>query len=290
MVSNPCVSDVAVRRATVCMDTVLEVQLHGANTVLLNAAIDRSFALANRLCRQFSRFDERGEVGQLNASCSPFVASPRLARLLKMAIGINSASLNAFSIVSDSNQPDARAIEISGRTIRRRDFRSRIDLGAIAKGFIIDEMVALLRRSGARDGLVNAGGDLRAFGERTWPVMVRHPEIPDVSIGAVGLQDSALCVSAHTFRPGHIIDPRRGRVARGRTVAAAVMAETATLADAWATALFVEGRKGLGRWFSGDRMAGCVIERRGRIGWSAWKSKSFRFLNDPDASARPRPR
>ena len=35
MVSNPCVSDVAVRRATVCMDTVLEVQLHGANTVLL---------------------------------------------------------------------------------------------------------------------------------------------------------------------------------------------------------------------------------------------------------------
>ena len=39
-----------------------------------------------------------------------------------------------------------------------------VDLGGIAKGFAVDRAVAVLRRTGASAGIVNAGGDLRVLG------------------------------------------------------------------------------------------------------------------------------
>lgn len=50
---------------------------------------------------------------------------------------------------------------------------SLIDLGGIAKGYAVDQAIDSLIAAGISECLVNAGGDLRAIGEREWPVALR---------------------------------------------------------------------------------------------------------------------
>ena len=108
-----------------------------------------------------------------------------------------------------------------------------VDLGGIAKGYAIDLAVAALRRAGANSGLVNAGGDLRAFGRKRWPVLMR---LGGQATLALELRDCALAASdaTATNRPrehrGYY--PGQGSERLQSTGVAAVVAPTAGLADA----------------------------------------------------------
>jgi hypothetical protein len=76
-----------------------------------------------------------------------------------------------------------------------------IDLGGIAKGFAVDRAVEALQKAGAISGIVNAGGDLRVFGEHAQEVQIRHPLYPGRTAGMVRLRDRALATSARYFAP-----------------------------------------------------------------------------------------
>ena len=114
-----------------------------------------------------------------------------------------------------------------------------IDLGGIAKGYAVDRAVAVLRRAGATTGLVNAGGDLRAFGMHAAPVQVRHPAQPGIYFQLEPLREEALATSALTFSGrrwrgkniGALIDPRTG-TSCGHGLSISVRARFAWLADA----------------------------------------------------------
>src|SRR5215470_6425535 len=68
----------------------------------------------------------------------------------------------------------------------------KVDLGGIAKGFAVDRAIETLYRHGATDGLVNAGGDLAAFGRRVHLIDVRDPGHPDRTMCRVTLSNAAL--------------------------------------------------------------------------------------------------
>ena len=53
----------------------------------------------------------------------------------------------------------------------------KLDFGGIAKGYAVDQAIEVLAAYGIRHALVNAGGDLRAIGERHWPIDVRHANV-----------------------------------------------------------------------------------------------------------------
>lgn len=106
-----------------------------------------------------------------------------------------------------------------------------LDLGGIAKGFAIDRAVDSLIEHGCSTGLVNAGGDVRAFGPETCEIDL---QIPDAS-RRLRLAGGALAVSA----PKSARSPsgHRGFYSRvtgtelpGHTVG--VLAPTAAVADA----------------------------------------------------------
>jgi thiamine biosynthesis lipoprotein len=94
-----------------------------------------------------------------------------------------------------------------------------IDLGGIAKGFAVDRAIEALRRHGMTDGLVNAGGDLAAFGPGRHSVDIRDPRHPDRPMCRVLVSNAALASSAGRFDPSRserpsnsaVIDPRTGR-------------------------------------------------------------------------------
>lgn len=85
-----------------------------------------------------------------------------------------------------------------------------LDLGGIAKGYAVDMAVEALRRAGTANGCVNAGGDLRVFGGRRWPVSVRDPQAPQRMRTQVELQNEALATSASYFSPRSLVDGRDG--------------------------------------------------------------------------------
>ncbi len=67
----------------------------------------------------------------------------------------------------------------------------RIDLGGIAKGYGVDRALDALRAAGCHAGLVNAGGDVAAFGARAHPILVRT---------TVGCARVLLCAAAPATR------------------------------------------------------------------------------------------
>lgn len=129
-----------------------------------------------------------------------------------------------------------------------------VGLGGIGKGFIADRVLGMLRRAGVPAAMVAAAGDLAFYGGsagRPWPIGIEDPEHPGRVLFRLALRSGAVSTSAATYRffeSGgrrfhHILDPRSGRPAEGaRSVT--VVADRATLTDAYATGIFVLGRRG----------------------------------------------
>jgi FAD:protein FMN transferase len=111
-----------------------------------------------------------------------------------------------------------------------------LDLGGIAKGFAVDRAIDALRAAGATCGIVNAGGDLRVFGDDHWlPVRIRHPAAPGATLQPFALRDAAVATSGDYFRAGRsaLVDPRSRRGASQPLPASiTVVASTCVMADA----------------------------------------------------------
>ncbi len=76
---------------------------------------------------------------------------------------------------------------------------SSIDLGGIAKGFAIDQAVQVLQAHHMSSGVVNAGGDLRTFGQAAQPIWRRCPTDPSTAEPIGHLQNGAIATSAPYF-------------------------------------------------------------------------------------------
>jgi FAD:protein FMN transferase len=89
-----------------------------------------------------------------------------------------------------------------------------LDLGGIAKGFAVDKAVETLQQCGVAAGYVNAGGDLRVFGNISQEIQVRNPSNPSELITLGSLENGAIASSGLYYcddsRPnqGHIVNPQ----------------------------------------------------------------------------------
>jgi thiamine biosynthesis lipoprotein len=133
-----------------------------------------------------------------------------------------------------------------------------LDLGAIGKGYAIDQAAETLREAGVTRALLHGGTSTvyalgRPPGDEPWKVAVESPPGQEAApwVAAVPLDDEALSVSAvwgksfehegKTF--GHVLDPRSGQPA-DHAVLAVVVLPSATETDALSTALLVAGAAG----------------------------------------------
>ncbi|SFD17248.1 thiamine biosynthesis lipoprotein [Devosia psychrophila] len=162
----------------------------------------------------------------------------------------------AIAALSHTRQASAgEGLELDRRNIRmRRHAPMQLDLCGIAKGFGVDQLARCLDASGIRDYLVSIDGELRARGSRldgaVWQVAIERPDRTDrAPIAAISLHDVAIATSGdyrHSLdyrgrRFSHTMDPRTERPLDNSLASVSVLAASAMLADAWATALFVAG-------------------------------------------------
>jgi len=283
---------VFLRRARPLLGTFVEIRLAAPDMAIAERSLRAGFAAVARVQQLMSYHDAGSDVSRLNrhAARRPVAVHPWTAAVLRRAVRLHRDSGGLFDLTVASTlarggwlpenhptrvHPDATAADIAFLPGPRVRFRRplRIDLGGIAKGYAVDRAVSALRRAGALSGTVNAGGDLRAFGPTTEPVLVRAPESPGRLVPLVAVRDSALATSAGYFAPRRIggrvcapiVDPRtRAPVAGDRSVS--VQAPECWLADALCKIVWLAGAG-----------AASLLQRHGARAWVLEARPTSRF-------------
>jgi FAD:protein FMN transferase len=240
------------------MGTVVSIEVDAPDEVAQRAL--QWFRLVEAHC---SRFDAASELRQLTIG-KPSRASPILFEAVRFALLVAEETGGAFDptiggrmaargfnqhyrtreITSASEIGDGvsfRDVEIDEddcTILLRRPLT--LDLGAVAKGLAVDAAARELQPF--RNFAIDAGGDLYLSGcnpeGKPWSAGIRHPRVAGDLVERFHISDRAVCTSGDYERGRHILDPRCGEAAEG-VASATVVAASAMLADALATAAFV---------------------------------------------------
>lgn len=280
---NPVRSpQVAMRRNLMGTEVTITAWTAELDEEALTAAVEAAFSRMADLEKALSRHDPESELSSLNkaAGGEPVRTSRDLWRALMLAKDAWKTSKGAFdptvgpliglwiAAAKNDKLPTPRQIDGARRklgfgtvtlddgTVQLKQGMS-IDLGGIAKGFIVDEAVARLKEKGVTNGLVEAGGDLFAFGTRPggarWRVGVQDPaagkDVTGQLVATLAVSDKGITTSGHYRRfseiegrrTSHILDPRTGRPVPMGLLSVTVVAPTAAQADGLSTAVAVLG-------------------------------------------------
>lgn len=213
------------RRARLLLGTLVEI---GAPTGH-EAAFETIAALQARL----SRFVPDSDIARFNAL--PAGAEIRVGTLavevLAAARRLHADSGGLFDISLGSGPG---AWQLDGDRLHKLAAGVELDLGGIAKGLAVDQAVRALREQGGAAGWVNAGGDLRVFGDLELPIRLR-----DEAGGGVRefarLRDGAFATSH--FAPGS-----RSALSRPLQAHVSVAAPQCLWADALTKVVALSGR------------------------------------------------
>lgn len=238
-------------RAQPWLGTLVEVSLPRDEAG--DAFFAAAFAAVAHVHRTMSAHDPASDLAHIarDAHRRPVVVDAQTFAVLELALMLHRESGGAFDVgiapmlARSGALPESAgghrargegmgALRLeAGHTVRATG-PAALDLGGIAKGYAVDRAVDALRASGARAGLVNAGGDLRVFGADTWvPVRIRHPAAPPLTLQFFDIRDAAVATSADYFRgaTGGLVNPRDRRMRRFPG-SVTVVAPTCALADA----------------------------------------------------------
>ncbi|KAA0256879.1 FAD:protein FMN transferase [Deferribacter autotrophicus] len=126
----------------------------------------------------------------------------------------------------------------------------KIDMGAYAKGYIVDKAIELLKKNGTESAIVDAGGDLFALGLKNgkkWRIAIKHPDIENRFLSIVNVSNKAVVTSGNYERffitkNGekiiHIFDATTGKTANNYK-SISVIADTTEMADGLSTLFFL---------------------------------------------------
>jgi thiamine biosynthesis lipoprotein len=191
------------RRAQPLLGTLLEIGI-AATDGDDHADIDAAFARVREIQSCLSRFEPDSDIARFHAlrhgGCTRM--RPETRDVLDAASALRDATEGGFDI-SLGTSPQGWRCE--GDALCKLDDAVRLDLGGIGKGYAVDCAVRLLEALGRRAGWVNAGGDLRAFGDVDLPVQVR-----DELTGGVRTFASLTCGA---FATSHFGQDSRSRLA-----------------------------------------------------------------------------
>lgn len=149
---------------------------------------------------------------------------------------------------------DFNNIELSGSRITLKN-GSRLDLGAVAKGYAADKGVGLLKDSGVKSAILNYGGTVAAVGSKPdgtlWKIGIADPDNPSGYVGFVSCKDKIVATSGgyeryfekNSRRYIHILDPKTGFPVDNEISSVSVVSDSGVRSDALSTALFVMGRE-----------------------------------------------
>ena len=299
------------------MGTEVSIYLWSDDPEVGESLLDEVFQEAARIDRLMSTYKGDSEISKINrlAADSTMEVGKELFALIRQSIEISRLTDGAFDITYDSvgqhydfrqhQRPDEGTVaaelenidfrflqlDDDAETIFFRKKGVRINLGGIAKGYVVERGIALLRERGITSAVVTAGGDSRLLGDRRgrpWMIGIRDPRVDGEVAISVPLQDEAISTSGDYerffdedgVRYHHIIHPGTGTPVGG-VHSATVFGPDAVVTDALSTSVFVMGvDKGLRLIATLPEYESIVIDADGRVYYSDGLAK-------PATEARP---
>ena len=263
------------QRTMILMDTVVDVRVDGGDSEEL---VERVFTVMDDLEGLLSRFISDSEISEINRRAGQWVkVSPITLEVIELGLKMGDLTGGVFDITigavldlwgfgssqyyvpSDEEIATVLAsVDYTKVEVDKAQGQVRIplgtvlDVGGIAKGYIIDIGTNILREADVERSIINAGGDISAIGRRPdnlpWRVGVQNPENPAEIRWILPLDDESVVTSrdyqryftVDDVRYHHIIDPRTGFPARQLT-SVTIVGENSATCDALSTAVFVLG-------------------------------------------------
>ncbi len=262
------------------MGSRFEITAVHADEATARRGIELAYAEIDRLEAMISSWRPTSETSAVNrgAGREPVVVSPELFGLVRRSLKLSRLTDGAFDITFagvgklwdfKSRSPAVPAPEAISAALSHVGFEkisldptrhsiylddpaARIGFGAIGKGYAANRAVRVLQAHGIEGGVVNAGGDLVAFGTREdgtpWDIGIAHPRRRDEIFARLPVSGLAVVTSGdyESFffldgkRYAHILDPRTGYPVE-HVKSVTVVCPDAELADGLATAVAVMG-------------------------------------------------
>jgi len=251
------------------------------DTITARAGIESAIAEVERIENLISEWKPDSETSLINrnAGHEPVKVSRELFDLISRSLKVSVLTHGAFDITfrgaydlwtfdkAEHKLPDSSEVASSVLAVGNRKLivdveassvfllepAMRIGFGGIGKGYAANRAKQVMTGFGIKNGLVNMGGDLLAWGrdenDLPWKVAIADPEVHERVIAWLEADDMAVVTSgdyekyfvSEGVRYAHIVDPRTGWPAHGLK-SVTVLCPDAELADALATAVFVLGK------------------------------------------------
>lgn len=257
-------------------DTVINIQI-------LDPADESILDGLKKLCEKydtmFSATNTDSELYKLNhANGQPFTVSSETANLIQEGIHYSELSGGAFDLTIEpvsalwdfkADKPtvpssdaiaqavshvDYTKVDIQDNTVTLEDPEAGIDLGAIAKGYIADQVKTYLKKQGIKHAIINLGGNVDVIGTKPdgskYNIGIQKPfDESGEAITSVQLKDQTVVTSGiyeRYFKKNgklyhHILDPRTGYPCENNLYSVSIITDSSTKADALSTTCFLLG-------------------------------------------------
>lgn len=254
---------------------VIKVESRGGVAECVKNAASRLGEISNK----FNLYDSASELSVLNSQRTniPIVASKDILKIIDLSKEMFEKTGGAFNPaispvidawgfygkeVTAPPGPDGlkdllKRTSFSDVVVDRKEsavvFRKngmKLDFNGIIAGYAADEAVKILKEKGAKNAIIDLGGEIYCLGKnrgRDWRVGVRDPFNKNNLVKTLSLSDKAVSTSGgyEKFKEiggktyPHILDPRTGYPPKNNVVSVTVVADDCVTADALSTAFFV---------------------------------------------------
>jgi thiamine biosynthesis lipoprotein len=304
----PAVEAARVQDARPLMGTAVELIAEGADQAALRAATEGAFREMQRLSQMMNHYDPASVVSAINAAAGVrwVAVPPELADVLAQARRVSERTAGAFDvtigglrgwrfrpgeervpskseIAGQLRNVDYRKLRIGERTAMLAEPGMYIDLGGIAKLYILEAGRRVLEARGVTRALINGGGDVVAHSDGApWRVGVRNPRAPEQLLGVVEIKNGCVAASGDYerffVRDGkrfhHVLDPRTGYPAEGAR-AVTLVAPSAEAVNGLGPAIMVLGAAAGQKLIAATPgVEGLIVGRGGEL----WRSRGLRWL------------
>ncbi|RXM45433.1 thiamine biosynthesis protein ApbE [Flavobacterium sp. YO64] len=248
-----------------------------------NENIDLAIEEIRRIERLLTTFKEDSQTNLINdnAGIRPVKVDLEVFSLIERSIGISRITQGAFDISYGSidkslwnfdrtmtSLPDAQTalkmvhlidyrniiLDRKNTTVFLKEKGMRIGFGGIGKGYAAEMAKQILIKHNVQSGIINASGDLSAWGlqpdGRKWTIGVADPDSPNAAFSYMEISNKAVATSGNYEKfvtidgkkYSHTIDPKTGLPITG-IKSVTIIASNAEFADAMATPIAVMGIK-----------------------------------------------
>ncbi len=266
-------------RTQAVMDTVCSVNLFNDGTKQL---YDKIFFRLNEIEQTFSVTVPYSEISKINsmAGISSVEVNDDVIKVLTIALQIAKISNEAFNPIAGSlidlwgintdhakvpqeteiqqalELTDLTNIEISANKVYLKKSGTKINLGAIVKGFAADEICTILKEHNVKKAVIDLGGNIYVYGKKSknekWIIGIKNPNFPqgqpllkllttETSIVTSGIYERYFESNGKKYH--HIFDLKTGFPSENGVLSATVISSSSLLADALSTTVFVLGSK-----------------------------------------------